>query len=324
MILSVSDLRTRFEVDEGELWPVNGVSFAVAAGETLGLVGESGSGKSMVALSILDLVPSPGRVVSGEVAFQGLDLRSLGGAAKRKVRGGGIGMVFQDPSVSLNPVYRVGDQISDVVRLHRGLGKAEAWRETVHLLGDLGIQEPEKRARSYPFELSGGMRQRAQIAVAVAGRPKLLIADEPTTALDATVQAEICDLLKYVQGEFGMSILLISHDLAMVTDVADRIMVMYAGRIVEIGHWTAISREPRHPYTRGLMAAIPHLGGGTGRALESIPGTVPDLADLPAGCSFQPRCSEAAEDCQAAVPPLEDVGDRLCACYRVRRGASLG
>ena len=319
MLLSVSGLRTRFEVDEGELWPVNGVSFAVAAGETLGLVGESGSGKSMVALSIMDLVPSPGRVVAGEVAFEGLDLMSLGGAAKRRMRGGGIGMVFQDPAVSLNPVYRIGDQISDVVRLHRGLGKAEAWRETVHLLGDLGIQEPEKRARAYPFELSGGMRQRAQIAVAVAGRPKLLIADEPTTALDATVQAEICDLLKYIQGEFGMSILLISHDLAMVTDVADRIMVMYAGRIVEIGHWTAISREPRHPYTKGLMGAIPHLGAGSGRPLESIPGTVPDLADLPAGCSFHPRCPEARDDCQAALPRLEDVGDRLCACYRVGR-----
>lgn len=317
MILTVSDLRTRFEVDEGELWPVNGVSFGLAAGETLGLVGESGSGKSMVALSILDLVPSPGRVVSGKVAFEGLDLFSLGGAAKRKVRGGGIGMVFQDPSVSLNPVYRVGDQIADVVRLHRGLGKAEAWRETVHLLGDLGIQQPEVRARAYPFELSGGMRQRAQIAIAVAGRPKILIADEPTTALDATVQAEICDLLKYIQGEFGMAILLISHDLGMVTDMADRIMVMYAGRIVEIGHWTAISREPRHPYTKGLMGAIPHLGSGAGRALESIPGTVPDLADLPAGCAFHPRCPEALEDCQEAAPALEDVGDRLCACHRV-------
>ncbi len=319
MILTVSDLRTRFEVDEAELWPVNGVSFAVAGGETLGLVGESGSGKSMVALSILDLVPSPGHVVSGEVAFEGLNLMSLGGSAKRKVRGGGIGMVFQDPSVSLNPVYRIGDQIADVIRLHRGLGRAEAWGETVHLLGDLGFQDPERRARAYPFELSGGMRQRAQIAIAVAGRPKLLIADEPTTALDATVQAEICDLLKYIQGEFGMSILLISHDLAMVTDMADRIMVMYAGRIVEIGHWTAISREPRHPYTKGLIAAIPHLGAGEGRPLESIPGAVPDLADLPAGCPFHPRCPDVIPTCQESDPPLADVGDRLCACHRVKR-----
>jgi oligopeptide/dipeptide ABC transporter ATP-binding protein len=319
MILSVSDLRTRFELDEAEIWPVNGVSFSVVAGETLGLVGESGSGKSMVALSILDLVPSPGHVVSGEVAFEGLDLMSLGGSGKRKVRGGEIGMVFQDPSVSLNPVYRIGDQIADVIRLHRGLRRAEAWRETVHLLGDLGFQDPERRARAYPFELSGGMRQRAQIAIAVAGRPKLLIADEPTTALDATVQAEICDLLKYIQGEFGMSILLISHDLAMVTDVADRIMVMYAGRIVEIGHWTAISREPRHPYTKGLIGAIPHLGAGAGRPLESIPGAVPDLADLPAGCPFHPRCPEVFDACQESDPPLADVGDRLCACYRVKR-----
>jgi oligopeptide/dipeptide ABC transporter ATP-binding protein len=319
MLLTVDGLRTRFEVDHGETWPVNGVSFAVAAGETLGLVGESGSGKSMVALSILDLVPSPGRVVSGEIAFEGLDLRALSGAAMRRVRGGGIGIVFQDPAMSLNPVYRIGDQISDVIRLHRGLGRDEARRETVRLLGDLGMQQPEKRTRAYPFELSGGMRQRAQIAVAVAGRPKLLIADEPTTALDATVQAEICDLLKHIQGEFGMAILLISHDLAMVTDVADRIMVMYAGRVVEIGHWTAITREPRHPYTKGLIGAIPHLGAGEGRPLESIPGTVPDLADLPAGCAFHPRCPEVFEGCQSEVPDLIDVGDRLCACHRVDR-----
>lgn len=319
MLLSVDSLSTRFGSDEGELWPVNGVSFGIAPGETLGLVGETGSGKSMVALSILDLVPSPGQIVAGEIEFEGQNILLLSRAEKRRVRGGEIGMVFQDPTASLNPVYRIGDQIADVGRLHRGLGKSEAWRDAVHLLGDLGFQEPEKKARAYPFELSGGMRQRAQIAVAVAGRPKLLIADEPTTALDATVQAEICDLLKYIQGEFGMAILLISHDLAMVTDVAERIMVMYAGRIVEIGHWTAISREPRHPYTKGLMAAIPHLGAGAERPLEGIPGTVPDLADLPGGCSFHPRCPVADEDCRAALPPLEDVGDRLCACFRVER-----
>ena len=317
MLLSLHGLSTRFVADEGELWPVNGVSFSVVRGETLGLVGETGSGKSMVALSILDLVPSPGHIVAGEVEFEGQDILRLSKAEKRRVRGGEIGMVFQDPAASLNPVYRIGDQIADVIRLHRGLGRAEAWREAVHLLGDLGFHEPEKKARTYPFELSGGMRQRAQIAVAVAGRPKLLIADEPTTALDATVQSEICDLLKYIQGEFGMAILLISHDLAMVTDMADRIMVMYAGRIVEIGHWTAISREPRHPYTRGLMAAIPHLGAGADQPLGGIPGTVPDLAELPEGCSFRPRCPEADESCFTAPPPLEDVGDRLCACYRV-------
>ncbi|MDP2471219.1 MAG: ABC transporter ATP-binding protein [Candidatus Palauibacterales bacterium] len=318
MLLSVRDLRTRFELDEGELWPVNGVSFSVGTGETLGLVGESGSGKSMVALSILDLVPAPGRIVSGEVDLGGEDLLSMSGAAKRRVRGGEIGIVFQDPSASLNPVYRIGDQIADVARLHRGLGRVEARREAVHLLGDLGIQQPEKRARAYPFELSGGMRQRAQIAIAIAGRPRLLIADEPTTALDATVQAEICDLLKHVQGEFGMSILLISHDLALVADVADRIMVMYAGRIVEVGHWTAITQEPRHPYTKGLIGAIPHLGAGSGSPLEAIAGTVPDLTDLPDGCPFHPRCPEAGEDCRSAVPRLQDVGDRLCACYRVK------
>jgi peptide/nickel transport system ATP-binding protein len=259
--------------------------------------------------------------VSGEVELEGVDLRSLSGAAMREVRGGSIGMVFQDASVSLNPVYRVGDQIADVVRLHRGVTRDDAWREAVRLLGDVGIQAPEKRARAYPFELSGGMRQRVQIAVAVGGRPKLLIADEPTTALDATVQAEICDLLEHVQGEFGMSILLISHDLAMVSRLADRIMVMYAGRIVEVGHWTAITYEPKHPYTRGLIAAIPHLGGGAGEPLEGIPGAVPDLAALPSGCAFHPRCPLADEDCRAARPPLEGAGDRLCACFRVESGS---
>jgi len=320
-LLSVRGLTTRFPVEDGEVRPVNEVSFTLAAGETLGLVGETGSGKSMVALSLLDLVPSPGHVLEGEVEFEGTDLRSLSAGAMRRVRGGGIGMVFQDPAVSLNPVYRVGDQIADVIRLHRGLPRKEAWREAVRLIGDVGIPWPEKRVRAYPFELSGGMRQRAQIAVAVAGRPKLLIADEPTTALDATVQAEICDLLRHVQGEFGMSILLISHDMAMVSDMADRIMVMYAGRIVEKGHWTAITREPKHPYTDGLIGAIPHLGAGGGRRLEGIPGTMPDLADLPAGCAFHPRCSRVIDECRVSRPELEDVGDRLCACFRVERTA---
>ena len=320
MLLSVRDLTTLFPIAGGEVRPVNEVSFGIAGGETLGLVGESGSGKSMLGLSILDLVPSPGRVVEGEVDFEGVNLRSISGAAMRAVRGGAIGMVFQDPSVSLNPVYRVGDQIADVVRLHRGASRKEAWSQAVRLLGDVGIQSPEKRARAYPFELSGGMRQRAQIAVAIGGRPKLLIADEPTTALDATVQAEICDLLEHVQGEFGMSVLLISHDLGVVSRLADRIMVMYAGRIVEVGHWTAITREPRHPYTRGLIEATPRLGSGSREPLKGIPGAVPDLASLPSGCAFHPRCPLAEEDCRAARPPLEDVGDRLCACFRVEPG----
>ena len=321
MLLSVRGLRTRFERDGRVTWPVDDVTFGIGGGETLGLVGESGSGKSMVARSILDLVPPPGRIVAGEIEFEGRDVRAMSGLEKRRLRGGGIGMVFQDPGASLNPVFRVGVQIADVVRLHRGGSRAEARRTAVRLLGDLGLPEPEVRARAYPFELSGGMRQRAQIAVAVAGKPELLIADEPTTALDATVQAEICDLLKYVQGEFGMSILLISHDLAMLTDMADRIMVMYAGRIVEVGHWTALSREPLHPYTRGLMGAIPHLGSGAGTRLESIPGSVPDLGALPPGCAFHPRCPDSADDCLTAPPPLLDVGDRLCACYRAEEGA---
>lgn len=317
MLLSVRGLRTRFVTPEGTRWPVDDVSFNLPAGETLGLVGESGCGKSMVARSILGLVPSPGRVVGGEVRLDGRDLRTLGASGMRRVRGSEIGMVFQHASAGLNPVFRVGDQIAAVARLHRGLGRAEARREAVHLLGDLGITEPERRARAYPFELSGGMRQRVMIAVAVAGHPRLLIADEPTTALDPTVQAEICDLLRWIQGEFGMAILLISHDLGMVMDMSDHVMVMYAGRLVEVGHWSTVAADPLHPYTVGLVAAAPRLGSGRDGPLEGIPGRVPDLASLPPGCSFQPRCPLAAPGCSERPPPLVDVGDRLCACYEV-------
>ena len=317
MLLSVRGLRTGFFTDEGVLWPVDDVSFDIHPGETVGLVGESGSGKTMVALSILGLVPPPGRIVEGEVRFEDRDLLRLGRSERRRVRGGGIGMVFQEATAGLNPVYTVGDQIADVARLHRGLNRSDARAEAIRLLGDLGIMEPELRARAYPFELSGGMRQRAMIAIAVAGRPRLLIADEPTTALDNTVQAEICDLLNWVQGELGMAILLISHDLAMVTEMSEHVMVMYAGRLVEVGHWSMVAADPLHPYAKGLVAAVPHLGAGSDRRLSGIPGTVPDLLDLPTGCSFRPRCPIATAGCSSSPPPLIDVGDRLCACYEV-------
>ncbi|MEE8561059.1 MAG: ABC transporter ATP-binding protein, partial [Gemmatimonadota bacterium] len=253
MLLSVRDLRSAFFLDEGELWAVDGISFDVEAGETVGLVGESGCGKTIVALSILNLIPHPGRVVSGRVLFEGRDLLRLQPEEMRKVRGAGIGIVFQEAAAALNPVYRIGGQIADVIRLHRGLNKHDARREAVQVLGAMGIPEPEKRARSYPFELSGGMKQRAMIAIAMAGRPKLLIADEPTTALDLTVQAEITDLLRHLQDKYLMAILLISHDLELVAEMADRMMVMYTGRLVETADTKELVGAPKHPYTQGLL-----------------------------------------------------------------------
>jgi oligopeptide/dipeptide ABC transporter ATP-binding protein len=319
MLLSVRDLRSAFFLDEGELWAVDGISFDVDAGETVGLVGESGCGKTIVALSILDLIPYPGRVVSGRVSFEGRDLLDLSPEEMRQVRGAGIGIVFQEAAAALNPVYRIGDQIADVIRLHRGLDRRDAKREAVEVLGAMGIPEPEKRARSYPFELSGGMKQRAMIAIAMAGQPKLLIADEPTTALDLTVQAEIADLLEHIQDQYRMAILIISHDLEFVAEMSDRLMVMYTGRIVESGRTRDLVTAPDHPYTKGLLGAIPRLGAGSTEPLQGIPGAVPDLLDLPTGCTFHPRCPLADDDCLSEPPPIRTVDTaRECACFRVR------
>jgi oligopeptide/dipeptide ABC transporter ATP-binding protein len=319
MLLSVRDLKSSFFLDEGELKAVDGISFDVDTGETVGLVGESGCGKTIVALSILDLIPHPGRVVSGCVALVGKDVLSMNSDEKRKVRGAQVGLVFQEAAAALNPVYRVGDQIADVIRLHQGLTKNAASLEAVKILGEMGIPEPEKRARSYPFELSGGMKQRAMIAIAMSGKPKLLVADEPTTALDLTVQAEIIELLQHIQEQYRMAILVISHDLEMVADMAHRMMVMYAGRIVEIANTSDLIAEPKHPYTQGLLGAIPRLGSGSDAPLHGIPGAVPDLLDLPEGCAFHPRCSIADEECRAEAPTRRNVGySRECACFKVR------
>lgn len=318
MLLSVRDLRSSFFLDEGELRVVDGISFDVDVGETVGLVGESGCGKTIVAHSILDLIAPPGRVVGGRVMFDGQDLMRATPEEMRKVRGGGIGIVFQEAAAALNPVYRIGAQISDVLRLHRGMNRQEAARETVRVLGEMGIPEPEIRARSYPFELSGGMKQRAMIAIAMAGRPKLLIADEPTTALDLTVQAEIAELLEHIQEQHRMAVLLISHDLELVADMSDRLLVMYTGRIVEAGRTDDLVSAPDHPYTSGLLAAIPRLGAGSTEPLQGIPGAVPDLLDLPTGCTFHPRCPLADDECTVEPPPLRAIGyARQCACYKV-------
>lgn len=317
-LLEVRDLRSSFFLEEGELRAVDGVTFSIHAGEAVALVGESGCGKTIVALSLLDLIPPPGRVVGGEILFEGRNLRSVKSDELRRVRGGGIGMVFQEPSVALNPVQTVGRQIADVVRLHEGGSRNEAWRMAVRLLGEVGIPEPEKRARSFPFQLSGGMQQRALIAVALAGQPRLLVADEPTTALDVTIQAEIIELLRYLQDQRDMAILMITHDIGVVAELAQRVMVMYTGRLMEVCDTPTLFERPAHPYSQGLLAAYPRIRVDRDRPLGGIPGAVPDLLDLPPGCTFHPRCPLADDDCRGAVPELESIGPRhRCACYRV-------
>lgn len=317
MLIEVRNLKSYFFLDEGILKAVDDVSFVIDEREAVALVGESGCGKTIVALSLLDLIPSPGRIVEGEILFKGQDLRAMDAERMRQVRGRHIGLVFQEPGAALNPVYTVGSQIADVLRLHRALTKHEARTEAVQLLGDVGIADPEQRAKAYPFELSGGMQQRALIATAIAGRPELLIADEPTTALDPTVQAEILDLLRHLQDEYNMALLLITHDIGVVAEMADRVMVMYTGKIVETADVHTLFRDARHPYTQGLLGSAPRLGVGRGAPLRGIPGTVPDFLELPPGCTFHPRCTLADEGCTTAFPPIKEIAPgRRCACYK--------
>jgi peptide/nickel transport system ATP-binding protein len=325
MLLSVRDLRSHFLLDEGVLRAVDGVSFDIDAGETVALVGESGCGKTIVALSLLRLLSLPGRIVGGEVLFDGENLLALGPEPLRRVRGREIGLVFQEPGSALNPVYPIGRQIAEVLQLHRGLSRRAAEQEAVQLLGDVGINQPEQRARAYPFELSGGMKQRAVIALATCARPKLLIADEPTTALDVTVQAEILDLLRDLQARTGMAVLVISHDLGVVAQLARRVMVMYTGRLLEVAPTTELFRAPQHPYTRGLIESVRGTGArGVKEPLPGIPGAVPDLLALPSGCTFHPRCPAREDACSESSPSLVPVGaHRLCACHTVAPQALL-
>jgi oligopeptide/dipeptide ABC transporter ATP-binding protein len=318
MLLQVKNLCSSFFLDEGELKAVDDVSFDVRGSETVALVGESGCGKTIVALSLIQLLAPPGRIKSGQILYDNRDLLKMTPEQLRKIRGREIGMIYQDPGATLNPVYTIGSQIAEVLVLHRNFTKLEAEREAVYLLGEMGIPEPEKRAKSYPFELSGGMQQRALIAIAAGPRPRLLIADEPTTALDLTVQAEILDLLGYLKDQYQMATLLISHDIAMVADVADRVMVMYAGRLVEVARTRDLFEDPRHPYGKALIGAMPRLGDGPDRALTVIPGKVPDLLDLPSGCTFHPRCPLADEECESVPPPIREIPyARECACYKM-------
>jgi len=299
-LLSVEGLTTAFETRAGTLTAVNGVSFEIRPGETLGLVGESGSGKSVTAFSIIRLVQRPGRIVSGRVLFKGRDLVSLPEGEMRGVRGAGIGFIFQEPMAALNPVMRVGDHIAEALRVHGLATRAEARARAIDLLRAVRIVDAERRVEDYPHQLSGGMRQRVMIAIALACRPPLVIADEPTTALDVTVQAQILELLRDMKSAFGIGLLLITHDLGVIAETADRVAIMYAGRIVEQGPVRHIFRNPAHPYTRGLLASIP--GGDAGSRLHAIEGTVPNLAALPTGCSFAPRCGDRLPVCGTAFP----------------------
>jgi len=314
-VLRIDELRTSFFTDAGVLRVVDGVSFSVRAGETLALVGESGCGKSVTALSILRLVPKPGRIVGGRVLFRGRDLLALPIKAMRSHRGREISMVFQEPMTSLNPVYTCGEQIVEVLVLHEKLRRRAARERAVDLLRLVGIPEAGRQVDEYPHRLSGGMRQRVMIAMALACRPAVLIADEPTTALDVTIQAQILELLRRLQREMGMAVLLITHDFGVVAETADRAAVLYAGQVVEHGAVRAIFSSPLHPYTAGLQAARPRLGARRER-LRVIPGTVPDPACFPVGCRFHPRCPVAQARCTTEPPLLDLEGDRQSRCWR--------
>jgi len=315
-LLEVKNLSVRFPLPGREVLAVRDVSFVLNKGMTLGLVGESGCGKSVTAYSILDLVASPGVIDSGEILYCGQDLTLMGEKEKRKIRGREIAMIFQEPMSSLNPVFTVGYQISESVMLHSDSDKKTARERSIGLLKQVGIPDPEKRFNSYPHEFSGGMCQRAMIAMALAASPEILIADEPTTALDVTIQAQILDLLMKIQQERSMSLLLITHDLGIVSNIADSIAVMYAGEIVEYGATQDIFNNPSHPYTRGLFEAIPRIGQDI-RRLKTIPGVVPVLASAPGGCVFADRCSFKKEECLEKIIQLEDRGNGHCVrCIR--------
>ncbi|MFZ2006480.1 MAG: ABC transporter ATP-binding protein [Stellaceae bacterium] len=330
-VLEVTGLRTYLFTRAGIVKAVDDVSFAVQAGETLAVVGESGCGKTMTSLSLMRLVPSPpGRIVAGSIKLGGRDLTTLGETEMRAVRGNDISMIFQEPMTSLNPVMTIGKQIAETLRLHQGLSKAEALTKAVAMLRLVKIPEPAQRAKEYPHQLSGGMRQRAMIAMALACNPRVLIADEPTTALDVTIQAQILDLILDLQKTLGTAVILITHDLAVVAETAQRVIVMYAGRKVEEAGVEELFATPLHPYTQGLMASIPHLaviGGATAEddadgdgRLKEIPGMVPALSNLPQGCAFAPRCGLADERCRTLAPDYaEKRPGHWAACWHSER-----
>ena len=323
-LLEVEGLKTWFYTRDGVVRAVDGVSFSVHPGETVAMVGESGCGKSVTSLSILRLIASPpGRIIAGRITFEGRDLLALPEEEMRKVRGNEISMIFQEPMTSLNPVLTIGHQIAETLALHRGLSRGDAMARAIEMLKLVNIPEPASRTHQYPHQLSGGMRQRVMIAMALACGPKLLIADEPTTALDVTIQAQILDLMRGLKARTGAAILLITHDLGIVAEMAQRVFVMYAGRKVEEAPVAELFARPRHPYTRGLLASIPRLGAAATaghKRLAEIPGVVPSLLEEIPGCVFAPRCRYAVERCRREYPPLERKADgHLVACWEAER-----
>jgi len=316
-LLQVRNLQTSFFTPEGEVRAIDGVSFEIGEGKTLGLVGESGCGKSVTSLSIMRLIPSPpGKIVGGEILYRGRDLLTLNKEAMRKIRGNEISMIFQEPMTSLNPVFTVGNQIGEAIRLHQGLNKKATREKTIEMLRLVKIADPESRVDSYPHQLSGGMRQRVMIAMALSCNPSLLIADEPTTALDVTIQAQILELMKELQQRIGMALLLITHDLGVVAEQADEVAIMYAGKIVERSNTRAIFNRPFHPYTVGLLNSLPSPGGKKKKRLDAIPGVVPSPLSLPSGCRFRDRCPKADDACAQSEPQLvEKEPGHSVACY---------
>jgi oligopeptide/dipeptide ABC transporter ATP-binding protein len=319
-LLDVVDLKTYFDTDEGTVKAVDGVSFHLDKGETLAVVGESGSGKSVTSLSVMRLIATPpGRIAGGQILFEGQDLVKKSERDMRKIRGNDISMIFQEPMTSLNPVYTVGDQIAEAIVLHQKETPRAALKKATDMLELVGIPEPAKRVKNYPHQMSGGMRQRVMIAMALSCNPKLLIADEPTTALDVTIQAQILDLMRTLQREIGMSILFITHDLGVVAEMADRVVVMYAGRAAEEAGVVDIFKDPKQPYTLGLMNSIPRVDKAADHQerLQAIPGNVPNPLRLPEGCAFHPRCRFVVDACKTAIPELVDAGGgHMVRCIR--------
>lgn len=315
MLLSVKNLSTDFPVKKGVVHAVEDVTFEVDEGEILAIVGESGSGKSVTSLSVMGLLSEPGHVSGGSMVFEGKDLVNLSEKEYRALRGNEMGMIFQEPMTSLNPVYRVGNQIVETIRTHEKIGKKEAMERAVDLLRKVGIPSPEKRVRDYPHQMSGGMRQRVMIAMALACNPKLLIADEPTTALDVTIQAQILDLLRRLRDETGMAVLLITHDLGVVSETADRVVVMYCGQVVEEAEVRTLFSHPMHPYTLGLLKSIPRIEDDDTERLYMIKGMVPNPLEMPAGCHFSDRCDSCMDICRKQVPDLVTIGDHKVRCF---------
>lgn len=315
-LLEVKDLKTHFFTRKGVVKSVDGISFSIKEGEILGIVGESGAGKSITGFSILGLIDKPGKIVEGSIIFDGIDLVKMGQKDLRKIRGDKISMIFQDPQTSLNPVIPIGKQMMEAILYHKNISKKQAYENSVKILELVGLPAAEKRMQSYPHELSGGMKQRIVIAIALLNNPKLLIADEPTTALDVTIQAQILYLMKQLSKDFGSSLILITHDIAVVSQLCDKIAVMYAGRIVEYGSKEDIIFNPKHPYTKGLIECLPKLDDTKDR-LYQIPGIMPSLLNLPQGCYFKNRCEYADEECET-YPLLKEINTRKIFCHKIK------